>query len=122
MKIVSFNEQNEINTGKKPIYRPYGNVLVLDYTPPEKLGQIHLPNGAKPLFDFVTCGVVAAGKACDLVKVGDRILIATKAIMGVRHDGHEIWVTQENTILAVVEDGSKPAAPEQKTADATAGT
>ncbi len=62
-----------------------------------------MPNGAKPLFDFVTCKVTSAGPGCDLVKVGDTILIATKAIMGVKHDGQEVWVTQENTILAVVE-------------------
>lgn len=89
--------------GPLPTYKPYGNVLFLDYQPPAQLGQIHLPNGQKPLFDFITCKVTAAGKACDLVKVGDTILIASKAIMGVKHDGHSVWVTQENTILAVVE-------------------
>lgn len=103
MKIVSFNEQNETNTGPKPVYKPYGTVMVLDYFPPDKAGTLHLPNGAKPLFDFVTCPVLAVGPGCDLVKVGDRILLASKAIMGVKHDGHEIYVTQENTILAVVE-------------------
>jgi hypothetical protein len=101
VSITNFNEQAEL--GKKPTYKPYGNVMVLDYTPPEKIGQIHVPNGIKTLTEFITCAVTAAGPGCDLVKVGDRILIATKAIMGVRHDGHEIWVTQENTILAVVE-------------------
>ena len=85
-----------------PVYKPYGNVLILDYVPPTNVGQIHLPTGAKPLFDFVTCKVTAAGPGAELVKVGDTILLASKAIMGVKHDGHEIWVTQENTILAVI--------------------
>lgn len=89
--------------GSKPTYKPYGNVLILDYVPPEKIGQLHLPNGSKPLFDFVTCGVLAAGPAVEIATPGTRVLIATKAIMGVKHDGQEIWVTQENTILAVVE-------------------
>lgn len=87
----------------KPTYKPYGNVLILDYQPPSKVGTIHLPNDAKPLFDFVTCKVTAAGPGAELAKVGDTILLASKAIMGVKHDGHEVWVTQENTILAVVE-------------------
>lgn len=83
-------------------YEPYGSVIVLDYKPAEKAGVLHLPQGVKPTFDFITCKVLAAGPAVDQAKAGKWVLLATKAIMKVDHDGRTIYVTQENTILAVV--------------------
>ncbi len=86
----------------KPVYKPYGNVLILDYEPPLKVGTLHLPDKIKPLHEFVTCKVTAAGPGAEMAKVGDTILLASKAIMGIKHDGQEVYVTQENTIIAVV--------------------
>lgn len=101
--IINISDKVTETVGPKPSYKPYGNVLFLDYKPAAIAGQIHLPNGAKPLHEFVTCKVTAAGSGAELVKAGDTILIATKAILGVKHDGQEVYVTQENTILAVIE-------------------
>lgn len=88
---------------RQPIYKPYGAVMVLDYVPVDKVGVIHMPAGAKQPLEFITVKVLAHGPKVELAVTGTTVLIAVKAIMSVKHDGHQIYVTQENTILGIVE-------------------
>ncbi len=84
-------------------YTPFGTILVLDYHPVEKVGAIILPNGVKQPLEFVTCKVLSAGPKTEQAKAGTTILIAVKAIMSVKHDGRTIFITQENTIIGLVD-------------------
>lgn len=94
--------------------RPNANNVWLDYRPPgeTKEGGIIVPGSARKL-DFVTARVLAKGPDCRMVKEGDKILVAAKGIVngeqGILIEGRRVYVTQEQIIVAVIDEGA-PAA------------
>lgn len=87
----------------KSKYVPIGDYIRLDYTPPEKMGNIVIPGQAQMgLMEFVTCVAAEVGHECKTVTPGAKVLLATKAIMKTPHDGVVTFFTKESAVLAVV--------------------
>lgn len=92
--------------------RPNGvNVQLAIEHKPLKKGDIILPGNVKGL-EFITAVVIAAGPECKMVKSGDRVVVAAKGLVngerGIEVDGHRVFFTQEQVIVAVID-----ALPEQ---------
>lgn len=87
-------------------FRPVANHLILQYQRPGKVGEIIMPIQMKAL-DTIICEVLAVGPDCKQVKAGERVLILTKALVGGPNgllvEGQSVFVTQEQTVIAVVE-------------------
>lgn len=95
-------------------FTPCGNNILLGYKKPEKAGTIHLPTQAKQL-DTIICDVLAVGPECKFVKVGQRVLILTKALVGgpegLTVEGRKVFFTQEQVLISVVENALPSSAP-----------
>lgn len=88
------------------IVKPNGlNILLRLDQMPTMAGNIHLPQKMKSL-EFVTATALAVGPECKVVKVGNRVLVAIKAIIngeqGIPLEGVKLYFTQENLVVAVV--------------------
>ena len=98
--------------GVAPKYLPAGNNLLLDYQKPTMAGSIILPHQAKEL-DTIVATVLAKGPKCEHIQVGQRVCILTKALIGgvngLMVEGRRIYLTQEQTVITVVESNlAKP--------------
>lgn len=101
---VPFTLHTNLNA-TKPVYKPYGEILQLDWTPQEQIGGIVIPkqSQAKMGLPFFRVKVLAAGPDCKMVKVGDYVIIPQQVILHAKWDGDLAFFTSENKIVAVVE-------------------
>lgn len=96
-------------------FKPNGNNVQLAYVPQgdRTEGGVIIPGHAVKL-EFITASVIAVGPKCEVVKPGDRVVVALKGLVngekGVSVDGRRFFFTQEQVILAVVES----SAPEKQ--------
>ncbi len=88
----------------KPTYKPYGEIIQLDWTPQENIGGIVIPqkSQAKMGLPFFKVKVLAVGPECKMVKVGDHVIIPQQVILHAKWDGDLAFFTSENKIVAVV--------------------
>jgi hypothetical protein len=93
-------------------FRPNGNYIRLAYQKPEKVGSLHIPGQAKPM-DFIVATALDVGPDCKFVKPSDRVMVATKGIIGgvegVTVEGTRTFWTQENLCVTVIEAFSTKA-------------
>ncbi len=88
-------------------FKPNGNNVQLAYVQEGERteGGIVIPGSARKL-DFITASVIAVGPKCELVKAGDRVVVALKGLVngetGVMVDGRRFFFSQEQVILAVI--------------------
>lgn len=85
-------------------YEPVGDYIQLDYVKPEKVGEIHLPGNAKIQLQYVESVVLAVGPKCTQVAVGNKLLLATAAMLVIPagSGGLTVTLTKEDKVLAVV--------------------
>lgn len=92
--------------GIKPAvsYKPYGQIIQLDWEPQKMSGLIHLPDKAPQALklSFHKIRVIAAGHECKLVKDEDFVLLPAEAIMPAKWDGNVAYFSSENKILAII--------------------
>lgn len=86
--------------------RPHGNYIWLKYEKPATIGGIIMPGKAKGL-DWITAEVIAVGPDCKSTKAGDRVILATKGLVGGEDGifvaGQRWHLTQENMCVGAVE-------------------
>lgn len=88
------------------IVKPNGtNILLRRDQAEQTQGGIILPQKMKSL-EFITATVLAKGPDCKFVKEGDRVLVASKALIngevGIMVEGVRLYFTQEPLIVAVL--------------------
>lgn len=103
---IPFDASSVLPPEVADIVKPNGvNVLLRLDQAPTMQGMIHLPQAMKSL-EFITAGILAKGPECKFVQVGDRVVVARKAIIngdaGIVLEGVRLHFTQENLIVAVV--------------------
>lgn len=81
------------------VYKPCGDFIHIEAGEPDKVGLIHLPQGAKAV-DFVQAKALAVGPECKWVKEGETILVAAQAIMRIKHDGRHAQFTKESSLIS----------------------
>lgn len=101
-------------TGELPeakfIVKPNSNYIWLRYEQPKIKGGIHIPGSAKGL-DWISGVVIAKGPDCKFVKKDDRVVLATKGMVGGESgmvvDGFRFHMTQENMVVGVLKVGAE---------------
>lgn len=86
-------------------YRPYGEIIQLDWTPQEQIGGIVIPKAsqAKLGLPFFKVKVLAAGPDVKIAKAGTWVLLPQQVILHAKWDGGIAYFSSESKILAVVE-------------------
>lgn len=90
------------------IFKPNGvNILLQIESSPGVQGGLHLPQKMTSL-EFVTAKVLAKGPDCKVAKVGQRFIVALKAIIngekGIVIEGVRLFFTQENLVVCFIEE------------------
>lgn len=95
----------------KATYRCVRDIILLDWEPPTKAGEIILPQKSQQAMklSFYSIPVIAAGPKCEVVKAGDMVLLPAEAILKVTYDGRTVFFCNEQKVLAVVEEPVKTA-------------
>ncbi len=104
--VVPFTMQTGLKADK-PSYKPYGEIIQLDWTPKENIGGIEIPKHlqAKMGLPFFKVLVIAAGDGCKQVKAGDYVLMPQQVILHAKWDAETVYFSSESKILAVVSGG-----------------
>jgi len=92
---------------KKPVsYKPARDIIQLDWEPKTNVGGIIIPEKSQKAMNlsFYSIPVLAAGPKCEVVKVGDQVLLPAEAILTVRYDGRTVYFCNEQKVLAVVSE------------------
>jgi hypothetical protein len=86
-------------------YKPYGEIIQLDWTPQTKAGNIIIPDKAQAKIGlpFFRVKVLAAGPDVKIAKAGTFVLLPQQVILHAKWDGGIAYFSSESKILAVVE-------------------
>lgn len=89
----------------KPTYKPYGEIIQLDWTPQENIGGIVIPkqSQAKMGLPFFKVKVLAAGPDVKLAKAGTWVLLPQQVILHAKWADDTAYFSSESKILGVVE-------------------